>query len=284
MSVDQMGNKKDARTVELKVKEAYPQDVGKFKVRINDDILKILGIKSSGGIVGLYGRKATAAIVRPLFSSETAKDLIRMDKFIRRNCGVSVGDYVSVRRVLPIPAQRISFRITALPLRSIDFKQILKRKLMGIPVSPGDIIIVQLEKSKIPLVVSRLQPTEFCFIRDTTAVDFIEKKQEEEIESANGLIKRKQVIDDILKKLESKFDQGTIGAEEFSKLYEQYKEEQMFMEFQINELMGNKEMQMPTKVPLKETITSMFCPHCGVKIPLDSLWCPNCGNQIERIK
>ncbi len=283
MSVDQMGNKKNARSVELKVKEAYPQDVGKFKVRINDDILKILGIKSSGGIVGLYGRKVTAAIVRPLFLSETAKDLIRMDRFIRKNCGVSVGEYVSVRRVRPIPAQSISFRLTALPLRSDDFKQILKRKLMGIPVSPGDMIVVQLEKSKIPLAISRLQPAEFCFIRDTTSVDFIEKVQEEEeVESVDGLIKRKQVIEDILKKLESKFDQGTIGAEEFSKLYEQYKEEQMFIEFQINELMENQDTQMPIKIPLEEPMSSMFCPHCGIKIPLDSLWCPNCGNKIER--
>ena len=282
MSVDQMENKKNARSVELKVKEAYPQDVGKFKVRINDDILKILGIKSSGGIVGLYGRKVTAAIVRPLFISETAKDLIRMDRFIRKNCGVSVGEYVSVRRVRPIPAQSISFRLTALPLRSDDFKQILKRKLMGIPVSPGDMIVVQLEKSKIPLAISRLQPAEFCFIRDTTSVDFIEKVQEEEVESVDGLIKRKQVIEDILKKLESKFDQGTIDAEEFSKLYEQYKEEQMFIEFQINELMENQDTQMPIKIPLEEPMNSMFCPHCGIKIPLDSLWCPNCGNKIER--
>jgi len=279
-----MGNRNNARTVELKVKEAYPQDVGKFKVRINDDILKILGIKSSGGIVGLYGRKVTAAIVRPLFSSETVKDVIRVDRFIRKNCGVSIGDFVSVRRVLPIPAQSISFRITALPLRSDDFKQILKRKLMGIPVSPGDMIVVQLEKSKIPLVVSRLQPTEFCFIRDTTSVNFVEKMPEEEVESVEGLLKRKQVIEDILKKLESKFDKGTIGAEEFSKLYEQYKEEQMFIEFQINELMENYKAQMPIKTPLEEPMSSMFCPHCGVKIPLDSLWCPNCGNKIERIK
>ncbi len=279
-----MGNRNNARTVELKVKEAYPQDVGKFKVRINDDILKILGIKSSGGIVGLYGRKVTAAIVRPLFSSETVKDVIRVDRFIRKNCGVSIGDFVSVRRVLPIPAQSISFRITALPLRSDDFKQILKRKLMGIPVSPGDMIVVQLEKSKIPLAVSRLQPTEFCFIRDSTSVNFVEKMPEEEVESVDGLLKRKQVIEDILKKLESNFDKGTIGAEEFSKLYEQYKEEQMFIEFQINELMENEEAQMPAKTPLKEPMSSMFCPHCGVKIPLDSLWCPNCGNKIEAAK
>ena len=72
-----MGKKKNTRSVELKVEEAYPQDVGKFKVRINDDILKILGIISSGGIVGLFGRKVTAAIVRPLFLSEIAKDVIR---------------------------------------------------------------------------------------------------------------------------------------------------------------------------------------------------------------
>jgi hypothetical protein len=279
-----MVNKKNARSVELKVKEAYPQDIGKFKVRINDDILKILGIKSSAGIVGLYGRKATAAIVRPLFLSETVKDAIRMDRFIRKNCGVSIGDYVSVRRVNPIPAQSVSFRLTALPLRSNDFKQILKRKLMGIPVSPGDMIVVQLEKSKIPLVVSRLQPTEFCFIRDTTLVNFVEKIPEEEVESVDGLLKRKQVIDDILKKLESKFDKGTIGAEEFSKLYEQYKEEQMFIEFQINELMENQKVQIPIKTPLEDPVSSMFCPHCGVKIPLDSLWCPNCGNRIEAIK
>lgn len=276
-----MGNKKNARSVELKVREAYPQDIGKFKVRINDDILKILGIKSSGGIVGLYGRKVTAAIVRPLFSSETAKDVIRVDRFIRKNCGVSVGDYVSVRRVHPIPAQSISFRLTALPLRSYDFKQILKRKLMGIPVSPGDMIVVQLEKSKIPLVVSRLQPTEFCYIRDTTSVHFIEKVQEEEVESVDGLLKRKQVIEDILKKLESKFDKGTVGAEEFSKLYEQYKEEQMFIEFQINELTENQKAQIPIKTPLEEPVNFMFCPHCGVRIPLDSLWCPDCGNKIN---
>ncbi len=277
-----MGNQKNRRSVELKVKEAYPQDVGKFKVRINNDIMKYLGIKTSGGIVGLYGRKISSAIARPLFSIDKVKDLIRMDKFVRKNCGMFIGDYVSVKMVKPILAQRISLLLKTLPLRADDFKQILKRKLMGVPVSPGDIIVIQLEKTRIPLAVSRLQPADFCFVRDTTSIDLIEKKQEEEIESIDGLIKRKQLVEEILQKLENRFDKGSISAEEFTKLYEQYKEELIFTDFQINELTSSKETEITSS--LEEPKDSFFCPHCGMQIPRDSLWCPNCGKKIEPIK
>jgi hypothetical protein len=277
-----MERAKDEKAAELRVKEAYPQDVGRFKVRINDDILKNLGIKASGGIVGLYGRKVSAAIARPLFLTDTVKDVIRMDKFVRKNCGVSIGDYVSVKMVRPITAQRISFLITTLPLRADDFTQILKRKLMGVPVSPGDIIVVQLEKTRIPLAVSQLQPPEFCFVRDTTSVELIEKKQEEETESIDGLINRKQVIEDILKKVEAQFEQGNISADEFTKSYEHYKEELIFTNFHINELMESKETEITSIV--EEPENSMFCPHCGAKIPRDSSWCPHCGKKIEPIK
>ncbi|MCK5587586.1 MAG: zinc-ribbon domain-containing protein [Candidatus Lokiarchaeota archaeon] len=279
-----MVNIKNGRSVELKVKEAYSQDLGKFKVRINNDIMKYLGIKTSGGIVGLHGRKVSAAIARPLFSTYAVKDVIRMDKFVRKNCGVFIGDYVSVKMVKPIPAQRISLLLKTLPLRADDFKQILKRKLMGIPVSPGDIIVIQLEKTRIPLAVSRLQPAEFCFVRDTTSVDLIEKKQEEEIESIDSLIKRKQLIEEILKKVEAKFDQGNIGAEEFSKLYEQYKEELLFVDFQINELIESRETQIPIRSTLEEPEDSVFCPFCGVQIPLDSEFCPSCGKKLGMTK
>ncbi len=279
-----MVNIKNGRSVELKVKEAYSQDLGKFKVRINNDIMTYLGIKTSGGIVGLHGRKVSAAIARPLFSTDAVKDVIRMDKFVRKNCGVFIGDYVSVKMVKPIPAQRISLLLKTLPLRADDFKQILKRKLMGIPVSPGDIIVIQLEKTRIPLAVSRLQPAEFCFVRDTTSVDLIEKKQEEEIESIDSLIKRKQLIEEILKKVEAKFDQGNIGAEEFSKLYEQYKEELLFVDFQINELIESRETQIPIRSTLEEPEDSVFCPFCGVQIPLDSEFCPSCGKKLGMTK
>ncbi|MFX1518749.1 MAG: hypothetical protein ACFFCD_02345 [Promethearchaeota archaeon] len=277
-----MERAKDEKTVELKVQEGYPQDLGRFKVRIKDEILKYLGIKTSGGIVGLHGRKISAAIARPLFSTDTVKDGIRMDKFVRKNCGVSIGDYVSVKMIKPITAQRISLLIKALPLRVGDFKQILKRKLMGVPVSPGDIIVIQLEKTRIPLAVSRLQPPEFCFVRDSTSVELIEKQQEEEMESIDGLIKRKQLIEDILKKVETQFERGNIGADEFTKSYEHYKEELIFTEFQINELMESKEMEI-TSV-LEEPEDSIFCPLCGVKIPRDSSWCPHCGKKIEPLK
>lgn len=277
-----MERAKNEKIVDLKVKEAYPQDVGKFKVRINDGILKYLGIKTSGGIVGLYGRKISAAIARPLFSSDPVKDIIRMDKFVRKNCGVSIDDYISVKMVKPTPAQSISLLITALPMRSDDFKQILKRKLMGLPVSPGDIIVVQLERTRIPLAVSRLQPAEFCFVRDTTSVDIIEKKREEEIESIDSLVKRKQVFEEILKKLEVKFDQGNISAEEFSKLFEQYKEELIFIDFQINELMESEEMGIT--IDFEEPKDSMFCPFCGTQIPSDSEFCPACGKKLSIIK
>lgn len=279
-----MVNIKNGRSVELKVKEAYSQDLGKFKVRINNDIMTYLGIKTSGGIVGLHGRKVSAAIARPLFSTDAVKDVIRMDKFVRKNCGVFIGDYVSVKMVKPIPAQRISLLLKTLPLRADDFKQILKRKLMGIPVSPGDIIVIQLEKTRIPLAVSRLQPAEFCFVRDTTSLDLIEKKQEEEIESIDSLIKRKQLIEEILKKVEAKFDQGNIGAEEFSKLYEQYKEELLFVDFQINELIESRETQIPIRSTLEEPEDSVFCPFCGVQIPLDSEFCPSCGKKLGMTK
>ena len=90
------------------------------------------------------------------------------------------------------------------------------------------------------------------------------------------------LVEEILQKLENRFDKGSISAEEFTKLYEQYKEELIFTDFQINELTSSKETEITSS--LEEPKDSLFCPHCGIQIPRDSLWCPNCGKKIEPIK
>ena len=126
--------------IKLRVAEALKRDVGRGIVRFDKKYQKQLGVEP-GDIVELIGERSTAAIVANPHPDDKGLDIIRMDGYIRRNAGVSIGDYVTVakaevqeaKKVVLAPAQKGVF--IQLP------GDMVKGNLLGRPVVKGDLVV-----------------------------------------------------------------------------------------------------------------------------------------------
>ena len=130
---------------ELIVKEALTEDVDVNKVRLSRRTLKDLRI-SEGDVVSLQGKESSCGIVFRDPSSED-ENHIRLNKETRRNCSVNIGDRIAVERVEASP----SVRCTLAPwvekekgkvILSLNLEEFIRKRLLGRPVSPGDIVVI----------------------------------------------------------------------------------------------------------------------------------------------
>ena len=162
----------------LKVAEAKQRDVGKGKVRIDINVMRRLGI-APGDIVEIEGRKKTAAIAWPGYSEDQGTGIIRMDGFIRRNAGVSIGDKVIVRKAYVKPASVIKLAPTDFSI-TVDpgFIKYVKRKLESMPIVEGDIVYIPVLNQAIPFTVLQTKPTGVVIVNSNTVVVVLEKPVE----------------------------------------------------------------------------------------------------------
>ena len=102
----------------LRVADARQRDVGHGKVRIDNDTMQKLGI-TAGDFVEIHGKKMTVAVAWPAYAEDQGQEIIRMDGLIRRNAGVALNEYVSVRKADVKDAKAIIFAPTDVRL-SVD--------------------------------------------------------------------------------------------------------------------------------------------------------------------
>jgi transitional endoplasmic reticulum ATPase len=142
----------------LRVADARQRDVGHGKVRIDNDTMQKLGI-TAGDFVEIHGKKMTVAVAWPAYAEDQGQEIIRMDGLIRRNAGVALNEYISVRKADVKEAQAIVFAPTDVRL-SVDeeFVSFVKRRFMDMPFIEGDMTLLSIFGSAVPLIVTRTRP------------------------------------------------------------------------------------------------------------------------------
>jgi len=103
--------------VTLKVNQAYPSDSGRGIARLDPDTMLKLQI-SPGDIIEIQGKRKTVAKVWRAPKRDWGKNIIRIDRFIRENAGVGIGDLVKVRKVNYQPAKVVILA----PLKKIELR------------------------------------------------------------------------------------------------------------------------------------------------------------------
>ncbi|MHA1836062.1 MAG: CDC48 family AAA ATPase, partial [Candidatus Odinarchaeia archaeon] len=128
--------------IELKVAELDKRYVGRGIVRIDSAAMDALNI-SSGDIVEIEGnKKKTGAVVVRGRIEDAGSRIIRMDGLIRANAGISIGEYVKIRKAEVKPAERVILAPVQDGVRLVVEGDVLKQNLMNRPVTKGDIISV----------------------------------------------------------------------------------------------------------------------------------------------
>ena len=147
-----------SREISLRVADARQRDVGHGKVRIDNDTMQKLGI-TAGDFVEIHGKKMTVAVAWPAYAEDQGQEIVRMDGLIRRNASVALNEYVNVRKADVKEAQAIVFAPTDVRL-SVDeeFVTFVKRRFMDMPFIEGDMTLLSIFGSAVPLIVTRTRP------------------------------------------------------------------------------------------------------------------------------
>lgn len=153
--------------VNLKVAEAFQNDIGRGIARIDSKAKKELGI-STGDIVKLTGKKSCLAIVWQAHQEDEGLDMIRIDGTIRQNAGIGLGDRVKVSAIETKEAKKITLSPRE-PIRfSAGFEQYVKKRLVGKPVLKGNLLPVGVFGTSVPLVVAQVFPQGAVVISEKT--------------------------------------------------------------------------------------------------------------------
>lgn len=147
-----------SRELRVKIAEAKQRDAGRGKARMNDEVMKALNI-TAGDVVEIKGKRSTAAVAWPAYQEDIRKDILRIDGLIRKNAGVAINEYVSLKRADVKDAQTIVLAPVDMRLNvDADFVNFVKSRLLETPLVSGDSVFVVILGSAIPFIVARARP------------------------------------------------------------------------------------------------------------------------------
>ena len=159
-----------SKEVQLRVADAQQRDVGHGKVRIDNETMQKLAIKA-GDFIEVHGKRTTVAIAWPAYAEDQGQEIVRMDGLLRRNAGVALNEYITIKKAEVKDAQTIVFAPTDVRL-SVDeeFVGFVKRRFMDMPFMEGDMTLLSIFGSAVPLIATRTRPHGPVKITESTVV------------------------------------------------------------------------------------------------------------------
>ncbi|RLF31233.1 MAG: ATPase [Thermoplasmata archaeon] len=171
--------------VVLKIAEAFQQDVGYGRARIDNQTRINLDL-SIGDVVEIEGTKVTAAVVWRAHPSDEGKGIIRIDNLTRKNAGTGLGERVKIRRADVKEAREITLAPLISKGQQIQFgagiDTLIKKGLLKRPLTKGDSVIIPgiaLFGSSLPFVIIHTNPTGIVSISEETRINVKEEAARE---------------------------------------------------------------------------------------------------------
>src|SRR2546425_1173515 len=158
------------KEAQLRVADAKQRDVGHGKVRIDNETMQKLAI-TAGDFIDVHGKRTTVAIAWPAYAEDQGQEIVRMDGLLRRNAGVALNEYVTIKKAEVKDSQTIVFAPTDVRL-SVDeeFVGFVKRRFMDMPFVEGDMTLLSIFGSAVPLIATRTRPHGPVKITESTVV------------------------------------------------------------------------------------------------------------------
>ncbi len=142
--------------IRLEVKRAAEEDAGKGIARLNQAVMRALGIVN-GEFVELLGGKRAVAAAWSAQNAGHGRSEIAIDGEIRSNAGCGIDDKVLVRRVLAHDLHKVILQpVTGVTLNNPEI--LLAKKIRGRPVLEGQTVRIDLIGNTVNFVVSRIEP------------------------------------------------------------------------------------------------------------------------------
>jgi transitional endoplasmic reticulum ATPase len=175
------GIKMVQREITLKIAEAFQQDVGYGRARIDHQTRMTLDL-SIGDVIEIEGTKKTAAVVWRAHPTDEGKGIIRIDNLTRKNSGAGLGDRAIIRRADVKEAKQASLAPLISKGQQIQFgsgiENLIKKGLLKRPITKGDSVIIPgiaLFGSSLPFVIINTNPSGIVSISDETNINVKEE-------------------------------------------------------------------------------------------------------------
>jgi transitional endoplasmic reticulum ATPase len=167
------------KEVQVRVADAKQRDVGHGKVRIDNDTMEKLGI-TAGDFIEVRGKRTTVAVAWPAYAEDQAQEIARIDGLLRRNAGVALNEFITIKKAEVYDSQTIAFAPTDVRL-SVDgeFVSFVKRRFMDIPFVEGDMTLLSIFGSSVPLIVTKTRPHGPVKITDSTILQVMSEPSPE---------------------------------------------------------------------------------------------------------
>ena len=162
------------KEVQLRVAEARQQrDVGRGIARIDSRIMDEIGV-TVGDIIEIEGKRKTAARVWPAYPEDRGLDIIRIDGWIRKNCGASLNDYVKVRKAEAKEASYVKLAPVDIRISvDRDFIRFVKDRLIDRPLVKGDTVLIMMLGHSIPFLVVKTRPIGIVRVTHDTEISVL---------------------------------------------------------------------------------------------------------------
>ncbi len=127
--------------IRLKVGELTDRgDYGRGIARVDSSVMRRLGIRE-GGILEITGKRTSAAIAVRSYPADVGLNLIRMDGLVRKNCSVSIGEVVTVKKAAVKPAKKVVLAPLEKGIVLHASPNLIKQNLFMRPVVKGDVLV-----------------------------------------------------------------------------------------------------------------------------------------------
>jgi transitional endoplasmic reticulum ATPase len=169
--------KTDRPMLKLKVAEALSKDVGRAFARMGPEDLEKLQV-AIGDTVEVAGKRKTVCKAMPAYREMRGQSRVQLDGLTRENAGAGLDEFVTVRKIACLAAQRVVIT----PVNVIPSERDLKyigSLLDGLPVLEGDRIRATLFGSRwADFKVESTIPNGPVFINPPTELVFGKAKEE----------------------------------------------------------------------------------------------------------
>ncbi|UCD13141.1 MAG: CDC48 family AAA ATPase [Thermoplasmatales archaeon] len=173
----------------LKVSEAFQQDVGYGRARIDHQTRIDLDL-SIGDVIEIEGTKTTAASVWRAHPSDEGKKIIRIDNLTRKNAGTGLGERVKIRRADVREAREVVLAPLMPEGQRVEFglgiDTLIRKNLLRRPITKSDEITIPgiaFFGSALPFVIVDTSPHGIVSITERTVLNVKEEaaKMAEEV-------------------------------------------------------------------------------------------------------
>lgn len=177
------------KKMDIKVEPTLKNDVGYMRARLSTRTREELGV-SPGDIISIKGKRETAAVVWRAPVQDENKEIVRIDGITRKNADISIGDKVSIKKVIPKPAEKLNISPAIKDVPNLQFANgidnFVKKSLLKRPISAGDTLIIQgiaLMGSQLPFIVSSTKPKGIVQVTADTVIKISKEAIQEDIVS-----------------------------------------------------------------------------------------------------